>query len=79
MLGAYRHASVHVKIPCIWHDYKIRVVCCYIYEIKLLLLLKFIITDYVSTKKVCSMVESDDDVTTYDIHPYQEKMRTIKC
>jgi hypothetical protein len=30
-------------------------------------------------EKVYSMVESDDDVTAYDNHPYEDKMRMVKC
>jgi hypothetical protein len=31
-------------------------------------------------KKVYSMVEGvDDDVSAYDNHPYEDKMRMVKC
>jgi len=35
--------------------------------------------DYISRKKIYSMVESDNVVVAYDNHPYEDKMRMVKC
>jgi hypothetical protein len=35
--------------------------------------------DYMSRKKVNSMIESDGDVVAYENHPHEDKMRMIKC